>query len=67
VPGTPGARCRGDCDGNHTVAVNELVIGVSVALGTAAVDACPAMDGDGNGQVAISELIAAVASLLEGC
>ena len=64
---TPGGPCRGDCDGNRTVAVNELVTGVGVALGSTAVGACPAIDGDGNGQVSISELIAAVASLLDGC
>lgn len=64
---TPGGPCRGDCDGNHVVAVNELVTGVGIALGSTSAEACPALDSDGNGQVAISELIAAVASLLDGC
>ena len=49
------------------MAVNELVLGVSVALGTSGADVCLAMDGNTDGQVAISELITAVASLLDGC
>ena len=64
---TPGGACAGDCDGSDTVAVNELVTGVGIALGSAAADACPALDGNADGQVSISELIAAVASLLDGC
>ena len=65
--GTPGGPCAGDCNSDGTVAVNELVLGVSVALGTSGTDVCVAMDGNTDGQVAISELIAAVASLLDGC
>jgi hypothetical protein len=64
---TPGGPCAGDCNGGGTVTVNELVLGVGIALGTSGTDACIAMDGNTDGQVAISELIAAVASLLDGC
>jgi hypothetical protein len=64
---TPGGVCPGDCDGTDTVAVNELVTGVSIALGSTAADACRAVDGNGDGRVSISELIAAVTSLLDGC
>ena len=64
---TPGGPCAGDCNGDGTVSVNELVLGVSVALGTSGTDVCLAMDGNTDGQVAISELITAVASLLDGC
>lgn len=73
TPGTPtatptvSARCAGDCDGNGAVAINELVIGVNIALGDQSVSACLAFDGDGNGSVAINELIAAVSNTLAGC
>ncbi len=64
---TPGGPCRGDCNGSDSVTVNELVLGVGIALDGAGVDQCPSMDANGDGQVAISELITAVASLLDGC
>jgi hypothetical protein len=50
----------GDCDGDGRVAVNELVLGVRIALGNVPASACPAFDLDGDGSVAIGELIAAV-------
>jgi hypothetical protein len=59
--------CAGDCDGDATVAINELVRGVSIALGSAPVDECPAFDADQDGAVSINELIAAVNAALEGC
>ncbi|HSP98160.1 MAG TPA: PQQ-dependent sugar dehydrogenase, partial [Candidatus Dormibacteraeota bacterium] len=50
-----------------TVAIDELVVGVEIALGSAGVDRCTAVDGDGDGQVAIQELITAVGAALTGC
>jgi N-acetylneuraminic acid mutarotase len=59
--------CAGDCDGDGVVAINELVLGVSIALGALAAEACAAVDGDGDGAVTIDELIAAVDRGLSGC
>jgi hypothetical protein len=59
--------CAGDCDGNHTVAVNEAVAAVGVALGTLSIDACRAADLDGDGRVGINELVAAITNELDGC
>ena len=59
--------CAGDCNGNGSVAVNELVAGVNIALGSAAVDVCSACDTNGNGSVSVNELIAAVRRALDGC
>jgi hypothetical protein len=59
--------CPGDCNGNGAVTVNELVSGVNIALGSAAVDLCRACDGDDNGAVSVNELIAAVRRALDGC
>ena len=66
----PSARaqvCAGDCDGSNTVAINELITCVNIALGTAAVSTCTACDADGGGTVTINELISAVNAALNGC
>jgi hypothetical protein len=59
--------CRGDCDGNRSVAVSELVGLVGVALGSAPVATCGAGDLDGSGAVTVNELLAGVVSALDGC
>jgi hypothetical protein len=59
--------CRGDCDGDGVVRVNELIIGVRIALGQDAIGACANIDGNGDGSVAIAELIGAVGASLQGC
>lgn len=61
---TPNVGVVGDCNANRTVAINELILGVRIALGSAALDDCPAFDRDGNGTVGIAELVAAVAAAL---
>lgn len=63
---TPGP-CTGDCDGNGVVTVDELLIGVNIALGSATLGACPAFDLDGNGAVSVDDIIAAVDRALNGC
>ena len=59
--------CPGDCNGDGGVLINELLIGVNVALGSQPISACPAMDANGSGSVLIDDLIRAVAAALEGC
>jgi hypothetical protein len=61
------ALCGGDCDGNRRVTVDELVRGVNVALGSAALDQCPAFDCTGGGPVTINCLIKGVNDALAGC
>ena len=61
------APCAGDCDGDGTVRVNELVTGVLIALEELTVDACAVFDTDGDGAISIAELIGAVGKLLAGC
>ncbi len=63
---TPG-RCFGDCNDNDAVSIDELVRGVSIALGAAAVAQCPRFDANGNNEVSISELVQAVNAALAGC
>jgi uncharacterized repeat protein (TIGR03806 family) len=56
----PALGCVGDCNGDGMVTINELILGVTVALGTAPVSACVAFDPDVDGQVRINELLAGV-------
>ncbi len=54
----------GDCNGNGTVAINELIYLVSVALGKNPVSGCIAGDRDSDGEISIAELIASVRTAL---
>jgi len=62
-----GPSCAGDCDHSGEVAVSELVTMVNVALGSAALSACPVGDADGSGTIEVNEIIAAVNNALNGC
>jgi len=59
--------CVGDCDSSHSVAINELIIGVNIALGSAPLSSCTAFDANSDGMVSINELIQAVNNALNGC
>jgi Ca2+-binding EF-hand superfamily protein len=50
----------GDCNGDGQVTINELILGVNIALGSLPITDCPAFDTNGDGEVSIDELIAAV-------
>ncbi len=66
TPTSPPALCVGDCGGTHTVAINNLITLVSIALGTAQASACAR--GIPNGaEVNIALLIQAVNNALYGC
>ncbi|HYD49524.1 MAG TPA: hypothetical protein VEB21_14305 [Terriglobales bacterium] len=68
IPGAvPAQVCGGDCDGGGSVSVDELVRGVSIALGTVRLSECEAFDSSGDGSVTVDELVAAVSAALEGC
>jgi hypothetical protein len=64
---TPGSACAGDCNGDGQVTVNELILGVNIALGSQPASVCTAIDINGDGTVTINELIAAVTRALNGC
>jgi len=59
--------CVGDCDHSRSVDVNELIVGVGIALDTQPLSVCPAFDCDGTGRVGVTCLIAAVNAALGGC
>ncbi|MBX3026535.1 hypothetical protein KF840_16645 [bacterium] len=60
-------ECVGDCNGDGMVAINELIIGVNIALGSQPITACESYDVNGDGMVTINELITAVNNALNGC
>lgn len=66
-PVRAGAQCTGDCNADGTVAINELITGVNIALGNSPLSTCTAFDVNSDGMVAINELIAAVSNALGGC
>jgi len=59
--------CPGDCNGDATVTVDELVRGVNIALGAQPLANCPVFDRNGSGSVEINELVQAVNAALNGC
>jgi hypothetical protein len=62
----PG-RCAGDCDGNGAATIDELVLGVGIALGSTDLAACGILDLDADETVRVDELVGAVAAALSGC
>jgi YVTN family beta-propeller protein len=67
TPSALPSPCRGDCDGNGVVTVDELVIGVGIALSTQPLDACATLDSDHSMQVTVDELVTAVNNALNEC
>jgi hypothetical protein len=68
TPTPPPPRvCAGDCNGDGTVGIDDLVLGVLVALQSRPADACPGLRGDAGAVVGIADLVTAVVHALEGC
>jgi YVTN family beta-propeller protein len=61
------APCIGDCNADDAVRIDELILAVNVALGSAGLSSCPTLDIDGNLKVEINELINAVNRAQNGC
>lgn len=61
--------CVGDCDGDYIVHVDELITGISIALGNYGftTETCPSFDVNDDGQVTVDEIITAVSNALLGC
>ncbi|HUI27427.1 MAG TPA: Ig-like domain-containing protein, partial [Candidatus Kryptonia bacterium] len=59
--------CVGDCYATDKVTVDELVLGVNIALGTMPMQPCTAFDCNHNGHVTIDCLVQAVNAALNGC
>ncbi len=69
-PGDPPVcilPCTGDCDGNCSVAINELIVSVDISLTEDSVDVCLPADPNEDLRITIGELITAVNRALNGC
>jgi hypothetical protein len=58
--------CVGDCNGDERVEVNELIVGVNIALDALALTECASFD-DGQGRVTVDRLVRAVSNALTDC
>ena len=68
VHGTIVTRvCVGDCDLGGFVTVDELLVGVNIALGSLPVERCATFDVDGDGNVTVDEILTAVNNALNRC
>jgi hypothetical protein len=67
TPTLGSPACIGDCNGDGAVSVNELVIGVGIALEQRPVGDCLAIDKDGNQAADITELVVGVNNALNDC
>lgn len=63
---TPTEPCPGDCSGDSSTTVDEILVLVSLALGTPA-SPCAAGDRDHDGAITVDEIVAAVDVALRGC
>lgn len=66
-PASPIPPCTGDCNRDGQVAINELILGTSIALGNAELPACSALDCRATSSVPIDCLTRAVRAALHGC
>ncbi len=60
---TATASCTGDCNGDGQVTIDEILTGVSMALGSLGPTACPAYAGP----VSVDQILTAVNNALNGC
>jgi len=65
--GAAHGACVGDCNGDVAVTVNELVLGVNIALGTATLPQCASFDANRDGEVTVNELVVAVGYAAGSC
>lgn len=67
LPGSARGVCAGDCNGDGTVTVAEVIGGMRLLIHPVQEFQCEALDPNGNGSVTIGELIQAVNNVLYGC
>jgi hypothetical protein len=65
IPRAPA--CPGDCNGDRSVDVSEIVTAVNILLGFTERNSCGAADRNSDGAITVDEVIQAVQAALEGC
>jgi hypothetical protein len=61
------AACVGDCNGDGSVTVDEILTMVNIALGNSQISDCLPGDANGDSQITIDEILTAVNNALAGC
>jgi len=64
---TPDRVCVGDCNADGSVRVDEVVLGVTIALNFAPLGYCQVCDANRDGHVTVDDLVQAVANAMNGC
>jgi len=64
---TQPSDCTGDCNGDGEVTVDEIVLGIGIALGNVSISACERFDANRDAQVTVDEVVQAVNRALGGC
>jgi hypothetical protein len=59
--------CVGDCRGDGSVDVSELVLAVGIVTGDVEPERCPRIDVDGDDDVSLNEVVVGVSTALVGC
>lgn len=59
--------CTGDCDTGGSVTVDEVVTGVSIALGARDIGDCVSFDSSNDQTVTVDEILQAITFALDGC
>lgn len=59
--------CTGDCNGDGSVSVDEILLAVSISLGERPIAACRAGDANSDGTVTVEELVVMVDAALSSC
>jgi hypothetical protein len=59
--------CVGDCGNDGEVTIEEIIIGVNIAMGSMPMGDCLAFDPSGDGEVTIEEIVLGVKGALQGC
>ncbi|HYD49858.1 MAG TPA: hypothetical protein VEB21_15985 [Terriglobales bacterium] len=67
TPTPIGSTCPGDCSRDGQTTVDEILLGVNIALGDADLSVCPVFDADSDAAVTVNELLAAIDRALNGC
>jgi hypothetical protein len=66
-PTSPPVLCVGNCNGDSSVTVDELLTMVNIALGTAGISTCPPGDPNHDDHITVDEILTAVNNALNGC
>ncbi|GBD26832.1 hypothetical protein HRbin30_02174 [bacterium HR30] len=67
TPSPTPVRCVGDCDGDGSVTIDNILTMVNIALGQTPLSSCFAGDENGDGTITVDELVAAVTAALLSC